>query len=193
MIVGIWLIVSPWFIGYPSLMSQAITAASGLLVLIVASIYFFKNRKRKPTEDTLPQLHAIILALGIASVIEGVTGAIVFEYAGAAVANEIVAGILLVCLSGSANQIISRKQIGIRGEDGSDLIVLTKLERHNKDLLMKAKAFGTMPMVIKVEPSQLWLIIGYLSFDTIAHIPSILMRGQLEAKKSQADKTPKRA
>lgn len=191
MALGIWLIASPWFVGYTTLTSQLIDVGLGLLILIIAGIYFLKNRKLKPAANVLPQLHTIILILGFVSVIEGVVGAIAFEYSIAAVVNKVITGILFVCVSAPATQIVSRKQVGISGEDGSELILLTKLEYKNESIMMKAKAFGTMPMIVKVEPAQLWLIIGYLSFDTIAHLPSILMTGRSQVKKEEANKSKK--
>ncbi|MBO9574994.1 MAG: hypothetical protein J7494_04610 [Sphingobium sp.] len=42
----------------------------------------------------------------------------------------------------------------IRNSDGGELMTVTKIERKGNDLVLKGKAFGTMPMNARLSPEE---------------------------------------
>lgn len=185
-ILGAWLIVTPWLFGYATLANKLVDVCLGAVALIVALVYFSKNKNEKPLDEKMAGAHKVIVAIGVILVVEGIVGLAAFGYTAGAGANEIVVGIVLAAIACFANQLLASKKVVMSGEDGGELVTITKLDYKNGILVMKAKAFGTMPMVVHVEPKQLWLLIGFLSYGVVSHLPGILAKGNSEAHEADS-------
>lgn len=191
--LGIWLIASPWFLGYASLVNQLIDLAVGIVVVVCAATFFVKNKDVKQSDIAFDQLHCVVCVLGIALVAEAIVGGVVFGYGISAIVSEAIVGVLLAALGAVAPLFKAPKSIMVNGQDGSDLLILTKVEYKDGNLAMKGKAFGTMPMLMKLENDQLWRLLGYLSFSVIAHLPSMLIDGYKTAKKKDKEEAARKA
>ncbi len=180
-ILGIWLIASPWFLGYALLANQIIDVVIGVVIVICAAVYFGKNKSVKQNDLSFDQLHYVVAVLGLALIVEAIVGGVMMNYSISAIVNEIIVGLFLAFFGFVAPLFSCPKNILVNGQDGSELLILTKVEYKEGNLAMKGKAFGTMPMLMKLENDQLWRLLGYISFDVIAHLPVMIMAGRKEA------------
>ncbi len=64
----------------------------------------------------------------------------------------------------------------IYGQDNSELMQVTLLERDGNALVMKGKVFGSMPMTAKLTPQEGRNAIKLLNFKLIAFLLTFLFR-----------------
>jgi len=192
-VLGIWLVASPWFLGYGLLENQIADVVLGAALIVLGAVYFSKNKAAKPIDETNPQLFTVISVLGIVIVAEGIIGAVALGYTVPAIVNEVIVGILAFALAMVASMLASPKKVVLSDENGGELVTLTKIDFKDEGLSVRAKAFGTMPMLMKVTPEQLWSLVGYLSFDVISHVPGMLVSGRAAAKETAAKEAAKQA
>jgi len=66
--------------------------------------------------------------------------------------------------------------IRIRGQDNSDLMQITSIERQGSELVMKGKVFGSMPMAAKVSPQEARNALKLLNFRLVFFLLTFLFR-----------------
>ncbi len=64
----------------------------------------------------------------------------------------------------------------IYGQDNSELMQVTLLERDGNALVMKGKVFGSMPMTAKLTPQEGRNALKLLNFKLIAFLLTFLFR-----------------
>ena len=62
------------------------------------------------------------------------------------------------------------------GPDNSELMTVSALERDGKDLVIKGKVFGTMPMTARLTPEQARAAFKLLNLRTILFILTLPFR-----------------
>jgi hypothetical protein len=56
--------------------------------------------------------------------------------------------------------------VKLYGPDNKEMIVVTAIERQGKELVLKGKIFGTMPMSAKIRPAEVrkaWKLLSFLT------------------------------
>jgi hypothetical protein len=64
----------------------------------------------------------------------------------------------------------------IRGQDNSELMQITSIEREGSELVMKGKVFGSMPMAAKVSPQEARNALKLLNFKLVIFLLTFLFR-----------------
>jgi hypothetical protein len=64
----------------------------------------------------------------------------------------------------------------IFGQDNSELMQVTSLEREGDQLVMKGKVFGSMPMTAKLTPQEARNALKLLNFRLIVFLATFLFR-----------------
>jgi hypothetical protein len=64
----------------------------------------------------------------------------------------------------------------IYGQDNSELMQVTSLEREGDKLVMKGKVFGSMPMTAKLTPQEARNALKLLNFRLVAFLVTFLFR-----------------
>jgi hypothetical protein len=64
----------------------------------------------------------------------------------------------------------------IRGQDNSELMQITSIEREGSELVMKGKVFGSMPMAAKVSPQEARSALKLLNFKLVIFLLTFLFR-----------------
>lgn len=64
----------------------------------------------------------------------------------------------------------------IYGQDNSELMQVTSLEREGDKLVMKGKVFGSMPMTAKLTPQEARNALKLLNFRLIVFLATFLFR-----------------
>jgi hypothetical protein len=64
----------------------------------------------------------------------------------------------------------------IFGQDNSELMQVTSLEREGSALLLKGKVFGSMPMTAKLTPQEGRNALKLLNFKTVIFLLTFLFR-----------------
>jgi hypothetical protein len=64
----------------------------------------------------------------------------------------------------------------IYGQDNSELLQITSLERENNKLVMKGKVFGSMPMTAKLTPQEARNGLKLLNFELAIFLLTFLFR-----------------
>ncbi len=64
----------------------------------------------------------------------------------------------------------------IFGQDNSELMQITSLEREDGKLVMKGKVFGSMPMTAKLTPQEARNALKLLNFKLAAFLVTFLFR-----------------
>jgi hypothetical protein len=64
----------------------------------------------------------------------------------------------------------------IRGQDNSELMQITSIEREGSELVMKGKVFGSMPMAAKVTPQEARSALKLLNFKLVIFLLTFLFR-----------------
>ncbi len=71
----------------------------------------------------------------------------------------------------------------IYNSDGSELITISKIERKGNDLVLKGKAFGTMPMNARLRPEEARAFMKMLTPGLIFFLLTLPFRkGKADAK-----------
>jgi len=64
----------------------------------------------------------------------------------------------------------------IYGQDNSELMQVTSLEREGDKLVMKGKVFGSMPMTAKLTPQEARNALKLLNFRLVVFLATFLFR-----------------
>jgi hypothetical protein len=64
----------------------------------------------------------------------------------------------------------------IFGQDNSELMQVTSLEREGSELLMRGKVFGSMPMTAKLTPREARNALKLLDLKTVLFLLTFLFR-----------------
>ncbi|MFV5516893.1 hypothetical protein [Acinetobacter gerneri] len=62
------------------------------------------------------------------------------------------------------------------GNDNSELMNVSTIERNGDELVLKGKIFGAMPMTAKVRPEEARAALKLLNFKTIIFLITLLFR-----------------
>ncbi len=187
--LGVWLVASPWFVGYGDLTNKVVDMVAGVIVLVLAILFCILDGKREAGKKNPDALLIICAIIGVAVVVEGIIGIFIEQGVGAIV-NEIIVGLLIFCTSLFASIIPNVSTVGLAGFDNNEILVINKIYvmKDKKDgsesIAMKTKAFGSMPMPVKLNAKDLWMFVGALPFDVVKSLPSMLIKGHREYKES---------
>jgi hypothetical protein len=66
--------------------------------------------------------------------------------------------------------------VKLYGPDNKEMIVVTAIERQGKELVLKGKIFGTMPMSAKIRPAEVRKAWKLLSFRTLLFVLTLPFR-----------------
>ena len=180
-ILGIWLLVSPWLLNYMNGITQWHDSLVGL-VIISLSLAFILS-KANPTLNW-PHLMNIIIGLWLC-----VSGILMFGQTSITARwNEIVVGLLIALFSAVATQVIEGKKAFVYTKEGGVLVEMTKMTYKDGIIVMKGKAFGAMPQVMHVRPDEIWNVLGLVPFEVIIHLPKLLYLGWKMSKEAVAVK-----
>ena len=176
MVIGFWLVISPWFLNYQDLPSRLHDVIVGVIILGLALAVVMSKK-----DKALTWPHWINGVLGIWLIVSGiwVFGAI----GGANRWNEIVPGILLALLSFLATQIIEGLPMRMYTKDGAVLMETSQFERRGEDIVMRGKTMGTMPATVYVHPEQVWVMLGLVPVQVVSYLPLLLFRGWWRGRK----------
>jgi hypothetical protein len=64
----------------------------------------------------------------------------------------------------------------LKGADGSELMVVSAIERDGNDLVVKGKVFGAMPMSARLTPEEARAAFRLLSFRLIVFLLTLPFR-----------------
>jgi hypothetical protein len=68
---------------------------------------------------------------------------------------------------------------------GNKTMEAESLERDGEQLIMKATAFGSMPMTMYLRPEELWSMTKLLSWPIALYLPVMLLKGWLRSRKKK--------
>jgi hypothetical protein len=171
LMIGIWLIISLWLLGYSATLAQWIDLAVGILISTFSLSVLL--HKTDPT-PTWPLLVNSILGLWLI-----ISGVLLFGHISA---NEIICGILVAFFSIVATQIIEGKKCYVYTKDGGILLEMSSMTYKDGIILMKGKNFGTMPSIMHVRPVDIWNMLGLVPFNIIGKLPQMLLVGWKQSK-----------
>ncbi|MEP7243673.1 MAG: hypothetical protein ABI885_08295 [Gammaproteobacteria bacterium] len=64
----------------------------------------------------------------------------------------------------------------IFGADNKELMTVSSIERQGRELVLRGKIFGTMPMTAKVRPAEVRAALRLLDFRTVVFLLSLPFR-----------------
>lgn len=178
LIMGIWLLICPWLLGYSGTLAQWGDCAAGL-VIVLSSLYVILQ-KTKPSTPNWPFLTNSILGAWL--IISGI-----FIFGQVSVTNrwnDIILGILVVFFALLASQVIEAKKATLFTKDGAILLEMTNMVYKDGIIVIKGKNFGTMPSIIHIRPVEILNILGLLPLSIIAKLPSLLIAGWRQSKEA---------
>lgn len=189
-LMGLWLLASPWFVGYAPSANRFVDMGIGVVIIVLAIVFSVLKGKRLGEKG--PNWPLVIIAiLGLALIAEGIVG-ICIGYPVGAIVNEIIVGLIVLLLGIFAVLVPDVKKVSMSGFDNQEILVVQKIYIHkekddpsNKSIVMKVKAFGSMPMTVKMSAKNLWMLIGALPFEVFQSLPSMLVKGHKEYKADQ--------
>jgi hypothetical protein len=71
----------------------------------------------------------------------------------------------------------------IYGNDQSELMNISKIERQGHELVLKGKIFGAMPMTAKIRPEEARAALKLLDFKLVLFLISLLFRPRVSKRK----------
>ena len=173
--IGVWLIISSWFLGYHSLVGRWYVILTGI-VIVVLSLKFVIGFAPKTIWP-----YWVNGLLGIGLIISGAGVMVVGE--GYSHANEIICGIFITLLSFLSTQIMEGIPVRLYTKDGAVLMETRGLEHRGRSLVIRGKIMGTMPTTAYLYPEEAWAMIGLLNWKIIFYLPFFLFFGWRERKK----------
>ncbi|MGS0763426.1 SPW repeat protein [Syntrophomonas curvata] len=174
-LLGIWLVITPWLLNYREMLPQWHDTIWGLVIIILGLVF---NYAKVDQPINWPHVTNLILGLWLS-----ISGIVIFGSISTAIRlNEIIVGILLALFSAVATQIIEGKKAYVYTKEGSVLVEMSKMNYKNGIIVMKGKAFGSMPQVMHVRPDEIWQMLGMVPFEIIVHMPKLLYLGWKQSK-----------
>lgn len=165
-LLGAWLVVAPWVLGYSATSARSADPALGLAAIVLAVIGV-----RWPGVRVAAWL---ITAGGLVLLVAGLSGAFGDQ---AARVDEGLAGLFLVVLGLFASQLVKAPSIVAVDKDGRTLAEITSIRRKGDLLAMKGQLLGSMPATIYLTPEELWKIVGLIDPGVAFALPRLLARG----------------
>ncbi|MEA4924062.1 MAG: SPW repeat protein [Syntrophomonadaceae bacterium] len=180
-LLGIWLMITPWLLDYREMLPQWHDTIVGLVIIILGLIFNYSK-----VDHSLNWLHFVNIILGLWLCASGI---FIFGPISTIIRlNEIIVGILLTLFSVIATQIIEGKKTYVYTKEGSVLVEMSKMNYKDGIIVMKGKAFGSMPQVMHVRPNEIWNMVGMVPFEIILHMPKLLYLGWKQSKEKVAAK-----
>ncbi|EXR37199.1 hypothetical protein RFH95_18790 [Acinetobacter nosocomialis] len=71
----------------------------------------------------------------------------------------------------------------VYGNDNSELMNVSTIERNGNELILKGKIFGAMPMTAKLRPEEARAALKLLNFKTVLFLITLLFRASVGRKK----------
>jgi len=180
-LVGGWLLVSPFILGYSDVASMGVCIGVGLVVIALAFISIQRKADQWPSWGNF--------VLGVFLIL---WGAFIARLFGAtAGVNEILVGILLVILDMVVLpfQIVVPKSVFFN-RSGGELATVTQIRIKNDNILAKSILLGSMPETIYVRPEELCKMMSLMDIKVILSLPGILYKGW-RGNRSQSRIKPK--
>ncbi|VEG98922.1 Uncharacterised protein [Slackia heliotrinireducens] len=185
-VLGAWLVVSPWFVGYADMPTRFVDMALGA-VLIVLFVLLSSALGKIKQGDKTPNGHlTAMMVVGVVLVVEGIVGAVALGHSVGSVVNEIVVGVLVAAFARFAMLVPDVKKVGMNGLDDREIMLIQKIgvmEDCNA-IQMRCKAFGSMPLAVKITPEQLLSLLGIIPFELVKALPKMLLEG-IKGSKAQ--------
>lgn len=180
-ILGIWLVISPWLLGYMENLAQWHDSVVGLIITGLGLAFILS--KANPTSNWS---HVVNSILGLWLFVSGI---LVFGQTSTATRwNEIFVGILVALFSAIATQVIEGKKAFIYTKEGTVLVEMSRMSYKDGIIVMKGKAFGSMPQTMHVRPEEIWTMLGLAPFEIIYRLPKMLYIGWKRSKEANSDK-----
>lgn len=179
-IIGLWLVISPWFLKYQASSSLWGDVITGIIVAVLALIIILSKEGKTPTWP-----HWLNGILGLWLIASGIW---ISGRTGGNQWNEIVVGIVLALFSFSASQFREGLSLRMYDKGGNTLVEVSKFERRGSDIVMRGKIMGSIPTSIYVRPEEVWAMLGMMTIQIICSLPVFLVRGWQQSKKSVSRK-----
>jgi hypothetical protein len=173
LIIGAWLVISPWVLGYQPVAARWNACAIGLAIAVLSLLVLLCKTERVPS---WPQLITCLFGLWSVG-----TGAFAF---GQAHWSELVCGILVAVFSLVASQLTEGRKIAIYTKDSNVLLEMNGVTYKDGQIVLRGKTFGTMPSTMYVRPVDMWNLVGMVPFIVIRMLPWMLIMGWKTGKAS---------
>ncbi|MGD9823631.1 SPW repeat protein [Desulfobacter sp.] len=178
LILGIWLCISPWILGYSGSPAQWEDGITGVLIGAF-SLYVLVCKK----ESVSPNWPFFVNSLLGGWLI--IFGFLVFgQISIAGRLNDIIIGVLVVALSLFATQLIENKRVFAYTKDGGILLEMVQIFYKDGIIIVKGKTFGTMPVIMQLKPMDVWNLLGLIPLGIVTHLPGILASGWKKSKEA---------
>jgi hypothetical protein len=170
-ILGIWLLICPWLLGYAGTAARWTDLGGGILILTF-SIITLALKTGTPSPNW-PFISKMVVAAGLMVSAVGFTGQLspVIRW------NDAIAGLLVALVSLVASQIVEGRKTFAYTKDGGLLLEMVSITYKDGIIVVKGKSFGTMPMLMHMRPLDLWNILGLVPMNVILRFPLLLLTG----------------
>lgn len=167
MIVGAWLMISPFLLGYTA-SSLALCMIVGILVIALAFLSIRSKVAQWPS--------VLIALLGLFLIL---WGSFIARLVGAtAGASEIIAGILLAVFSILVLPfLLEVEKVQFFNRSGGELATFSKIRMKDNNIIAKGMLLGSMPETIYMYPEEICKALAMIDFGVILALPKILYTG----------------
>ena len=174
-VLGAWLVVSPFALAHQGTLGFAVDIVAGALVIVLALVGM--------RSQTVQWNFLTALVVGIALAVWGIVAKIAFPGAGGF--NEILVGLLVALLSAVALPFQVTASAGtFYNRGGSELARVTKISEKNGQLLAKSVLLNSMPETIFIRPEELCKVVTLLDAKTLSKLPGLLYQGWKDGRKT---------
>jgi hypothetical protein len=198
LVIGFWVFISPWVLGYFSSVILGVIIFGGLLTVALSAVNIRLHQqlmalpvpvkpafptwhteanveKVKTTEDTtiIKRMRWGLVAAGIFLLAVGIW------FAPSAVGwSSLGAGIVVALLSGLVTQ-ISPLPITFTfvTSDGGMLMETSSISYADGSILLKGKVLGSLSTNAYLKPEEVWKALSLISLSVVTHLPFFLWRG----------------
>jgi hypothetical protein len=166
LVLAVWLIASPFALGY----SVAASVAAPVVVGVVTGIVAVLGARKVE-----PRLGRVVSGAGLALAAWGVLALALSALDGGL--DELLVGLALAALGVVVAAI--RPGLALRAYDlhGNTLAEISAITMKRDDLVGKAVLLNSMPSTLYFRPEEVWRALGLLSWDVVKRLPRFLYLG----------------
>ena len=175
--LAIWLVLSPWFLGYPEGVARLADAGFGVAGALLALLGCCRPTIKWPAW--------LIVLLGLVLVVLAGWGW--GTTAASSCLKELVLGILWVLFGIVITQVFHFPSVAAVDKNGVILSEISAIRCKGDDLTIKANLLGTMPTTIYVHPEEIWKTLGMIDSTVIARLPVLLLKGWWRTRRLAKD------
>lgn len=166
-VLGGWLIVSPFVLGYSSAIGIGASAIAGVLVVALAVA-----NSRLLLEQ---RLSLALLGLGVVLILWGIGGAIAGVASGW---SEVIAGALVAVAAAVILPFqVAAEKVVSHNRNGGELATFTQIRVKDNNILVKSILLGSMPETIYMRPEELCKMVAVMDPAVIFALPRLLYAG----------------